>query len=101
MKIKQNDKVIVISGKDKGQTGKVLKVISSSDKVVVEGINICKKHIKHKGKNKKGEILELPNPIHVSNVSIIDSKTNKPSRIGYKIEDGKKKRIVKKSGQEI
>ncbi len=101
MKIKKNDKIIIISGKDKGKTGKVIKTLPKANKVVVEGLNIAKKHVKFRDKNKKGEVVEVAMPMDVSNVSIIDSKTNKPSRVGYKIEDGKKKRIVKRSGQEI
>ncbi len=99
MKIKQNDNVIVISGKDKGTKGKVLKSFPEIEKVVVEGVNIGKKHISHR--NKKGEIVEMPMPIHVSNVSIIDPKTDKPARIGYMKDDGKKTRIAKQSGQKV
>ena len=101
MKIKKNDKVIVISGKNKGTKGKVTKTFPSSEKVVVEGVNIAKKHIKHKDKNKKGEIVEIAMPIHVSNVSLIDPKSNKPSRVGYKIQDGKKVRILRKTKEEV
>jgi large subunit ribosomal protein L24 len=100
MKIKKNDKVIIISGKDKGKTGKVLRTFPKIKKVIVEDINLVKKHVKPRN-NKKGEVVEISLPLDISNVSIIDAKTNKPSRVGYKIEDGKKKRIAKRSGQEI
>lgn len=99
MKIKKNDKVIVMAGKDKGTKGKVLKTFSDSKRVVVEGVNVGKKHISYR--NKKGEVIEVPMPIHVSNVSIIDPKTDKPARIGYVVEDGKKIRIAKQSGQKV
>ena len=99
MKIKKNDKVIVIAGKDKGTKGKVLKTFSGTEKVVVEGVNVGKKHISYR--NKKGEIIEIPMPIHVSNVAIIDPKTDKPGRVGYVIEEGKKIRIAKQSGQKV
>ena len=101
MKIKQNDKVIVIAGKDKGQKGKIVKSFPDTNKVIVEGINISKKHVKYKNQNKKGEIIEVAMPIDVSNVSIIDEKSGKPTRVGYKIEDDKKERIARKSGQKI
>lgn len=101
MKIKKGDKVIVVTGKDKGKTGKVLRSLPSQEKVIVEGVNILKKNIKASSANKKGEIIEKTMPIHVSNVMFIDPKENKPSRIGYLIEDGKKFRISKKSGQKI
>lgn len=99
MKIKKNDKVIIIAGKDKGKTGKVLRVLSADNKVIVEGVNSTKKHVSYR--NKKGEIVEVNMPIDVSNVSIVDPKNNKPSRVGYLIEDGKKIRISKSSGQKI
>jgi len=100
MKIKKNDKVIVIAGKDKGTKGKVLKVFPGVEKVVVEGVAIAKKHIKSKSKQ-GGEIIEMPMPIHVSNVSIIDPKSNKATRVGYVFEGGKKVRIAKSSGQKV
>ena len=101
MKIKKGDKVIVMTGKDKGKTGKVLRAIPTQEKVIIEGVNILKKNIKATSSSKKGEIIEKTMPIHVSNVMFIDPKENKPSRIGYLIEDGKKFRISKKSGQKI
>lgn len=101
MKIKQNDKVIVIAGKDKGRKGKVIKSFPAANKVIVEGVNLSKKHIKYKNQNKKGEIVEIAMPIDVSNVSMIDEKSGKATRVGYKIEDGKKERIARKSGQKI
>lgn len=99
MKIKKNDKIIVIAGKDKGTKGKVLKTFPEAEKIVVEGVNVGKKHVSYR--NKKGEIIEKPMPIHISNVAIIDPKSNKATRVGYIVEDGKKTRIAKESGQKV
>jgi large subunit ribosomal protein L24 len=103
MKIKKGDNVIVISGKDKGKSGKVLETLNKLEKVIVEGVNVSKKHVKAKKSAgiKKGEVIEKTMPIHVSNVMIEDPKTKKPSRIGYLIENDKKVRISRKSGQKI
>lgn len=101
MKIKKGDNVIVLQGKDRGKTGKVLHALISTDRVVVEGVNIIKRHKKTTQKGKGGEIIDLTAPIHVSNVAIVDPKTKKASRIGYKMVDGKKVRVFKKSGIEI
>ena len=89
MKLKTGDKVIVISGANKGKEGKVTKVLD--DKVVVEGVNVCKKHLKPKNNNGTGEIVEVERPIHRSNVMIIDPKTKKPTKIKMDFDkDGKK-----------
>ena len=101
MKIKKGDTVIVIAGKDKGKEGKVVKALPSEDRVVVEGINIRKRHVRARQAGKKGQIVEFSAPIHVSNVMIKDPKTGEPTRVGYKIVSGKKVRISKKSGVEI
>ena len=101
MKIKEKDNVILIAGKDKGKKGKVIRAIPRGDKIVVEGVNIKKKHQKARGKGQKGQVVEFAVPIHVSNVMIEDAKTKKPSRVGYKIVNGKKIRIAKKSGSEV
>ena len=101
MKIKTKDNVIVITGKDKGKTGKVIRAIPKEDKVIVEGINIKKKHQRARSKGQKGQVVEFAAPIHVSNVKIEDPKTKEPSRVGYKIMNGKKIRIAKKSGMEV
>jgi large subunit ribosomal protein L24 len=101
MKIKKGDNVIVISGKDKGKSGKVLEILTKLEKVIVEGVNISKRHTKSKQSGKKGEIIEKTMPIHVSNVMIEDPKTKKASRVGYLTQDGKKVRVSKKSGQKI
>nr|WP_263314987.1 50S ribosomal protein L24 [Mammaliicoccus sp. Marseille-Q6498] len=101
MHVRKGDNVIVISGKDKGKTGKVLEALPKKDRVVVEGVNIIKKHQKPTQINPEGGILETEGTIHVSNVQLLDPKTNKPTRVGYKVVDGKKVRIAKKSGEEI
>ncbi|MCK5096396.1 MAG: 50S ribosomal protein L24 [Candidatus Pacebacteria bacterium] len=101
MKIKAKDNVIVISGKDKGKKGKVLRAIPAEDKIVIEGVNVRKKHKKANRKGLRGEIIEFATPIHVSNVMIEDPKTKKPSRVGYKTVNDKKIRIAKKSDSEI
>ena len=101
MNFKTGDKVVVISGKDKGKEGKITHVLRSENRVVVEGINIVKKHVKGNGQQ-AGSINEVEAPIHASNVMIIDPKTKKPTRIGHKIDkDGKKIRISKKSNSNL
>ncbi|QGS46023.1 50S ribosomal protein L24 [Mammaliicoccus fleurettii] len=99
MHIKKGDNVIVIAGKDKGKTGKVVATEPKKDRVVVEGVNIVKKHQKPTQFNPEGGILETEAAIHVSNVQILDPKTNEPTRVGYKFVDGKKVRIAKKSAK--
>ncbi|OGD68408.1 50S ribosomal protein L24 [Candidatus Campbellbacteria bacterium RIFCSPHIGHO2_12_FULL_35_10] len=97
MKIRKEDKVIVIAGKDKGKTGKVLKAFPAEDMVVVEGVNIKKKHQKATRGGKKGQVIEKTFPIHVSNVMLSDPKSNKPTRIGKKKVGDKFVRVAKKS----
>jgi len=101
MKIKTKDNVIIIAGKDKGKVGKVIRTIPKEDKVIVEGVNMKKKHQKPRGRGEKGQTVEFTAPIHVSNVMLEDSKTKKATRVGYKMINGKKVRIAKKSGDEI
>jgi len=100
MKIKKGDEVIVISGKYKGVKGKVLQAMPADMRVVVAGVNRHKLHIKPT-QEKPGHIEDREAPIHISNVAIYDSKAKKPSRVGYKIEAGKKVRIAKKSGEKL
>ncbi|MFT5179934.1 MAG: large subunit ribosomal protein L24 [Candidatus Paceibacteria bacterium] len=99
MKIKKGDNVIVLSGKDKGKKGKVLKAIPHDEKVIVEGVSIVKKHQRATTQGGKGETIEKTMPIHVSNVALLDG--DKPTRVGYKIEEGKKIRISKRSGKAV
>lgn len=100
--IKKGDTVIVLAGEDKGKTGKVLKVIVEKQRAIVEGVNIVKKSAKPSAKNPQGGIVEQEAAIHISNLSLIDPKSGKATRVGIKInEDGKKVRVAKKSGEEI
>jgi large subunit ribosomal protein L24 len=100
MKLKTGDKVMVIAGANKGKEGKIISVLG--DKVVVEGVNVRKKHLKPKYNGGNGEIKEVEAPVHISNVMLIDPKTKKPSRIKFEFNnDGKKIRISKKSNEKI
>ncbi|WP_216831078.1 50S ribosomal protein L24 [Alkalihalobacterium elongatum] len=101
MHVKKGDTVKVISGKDKGKQGVILEAYPKKDRVLVEGVNIVKKHAKPSQDNPQGGIVSKEAAIHVSNVMIIDPKTGEPTRIGYKVEDGKKVRIAKKSGEAL
>lgn len=101
MKIRKNDQVLIIAGKDKGRTGKVLKAIPKEQGLLVEGINLRKKHAKPKKSGEKGQIVQVLAALNVSNVKIICSKCGKATRVGYKINNNKKNRICKKCGQEI
>ena len=100
MRIKKGDTVVVLAGKDKGKQGTVLKAMPKEDKVIVEGVNIQTKHQKRTQKE-AAEIKHQEGPIHVSNVMLVDSKTKAPTRVGYKMEGGKKVRVAKKSGNVI
>ena len=100
-KIKTGDEVIVIAGKDKGMKGRVLKVYRDKDRVLVEHVNMIKKHVKPSTENPKGGIEEREAPIHISNVALVDPKTGEPTRVGYEIKDGKKVRVSKKSKEVI
>jgi large subunit ribosomal protein L24 len=101
MKLKKNDKVLIIAGKDKGKTGKIIRIVSKHNRIVVEGINILTKHIK-KTQQRAGEKIKYEGPIDASNAMILDPGTNKPTRIGYKrLENGKKERVSKISGTSL
>ncbi|MFP7495363.1 50S ribosomal protein L24 [Terribacillus saccharophilus] len=101
MHVKKGDKVKVITGKDRGKEGTILEAYPKKDRVLVEGVNIVKKHAKPSQDNPQGGILEIEAAIHVSNVMLIDPKTGEPTRVGYEVKDGKKVRVAKKSGQAI
>ena len=101
MNFKTGDKVVVIAGKDKGKEGKITKILKADNKVVVEGINVAKKHIKPNGQT-AGSIVEVELPIHASNVMILDPKTKKRTRIGHTVDKkGKKIRVAKKSNESL
>ena len=99
--IKKGDTVYVNAGNDKGKTGKVLEVIPSKDRAIVEGVNMVSKHSKPSPKNPQGGIVKQEAGIHISNLQLVDPKSGKATRVAMKIEDGKKVRIAKKSGEEI
>ena len=99
--IKKGDTVFVNAGNDKGKTGKVLSVNPSEDRAIVEGINMVSKHTKPNSKQPQCGIIKQEAPIHISNLNLIDPKTNKPTRVGYRMEGDKKVRYAKKSGEEI
>ena len=99
--IKKGDNVYVNAGNDKGKTGKVLSVDPSKDRAIVEGINMVSKHTKPNAKQPQGGIIRKEAGIHISNLQLVDPKTGKPTRVGYRFEGEKKVRYAKKSGEEI
>jgi large subunit ribosomal protein L24 len=104
MRIRTDDEVIVISGKDKGKTGKVLRVDRASERVFVEGLNMIKRHQRPTpGRpNQQVGVIEREGPIHVSNVAIVDPKDNKPTRVGVRRdENGRRMRVTRRSGSEL
>lgn len=101
IRIKKDDEVVVIAGKDKGARGRILRVLREEDRVIVEGVNRVKRHTKPTPKNPAGGIIEKEAPIHVSNVMLLDTKTDQPTRVRFETKDGKKVRIAVKSGAAI
>ncbi len=101
MNIRKDDKVIVLSGKDKGKTGKVLVADPKSLKVIVEGVNVATKHQKAQKKGQDGGLIKIETPIYVSKVQLVCPKCGKGTRVAHKIADGKKTRVCKKCGAEI
>ena len=100
-KIRKGDKVIVLSGRDKGKTGEVVKLVSKEKRAFVQGINVVKRHTKPSQTN-PGGIVDKELPIHLSNLAIVDPKDDKPTRVGFKkLEDGRKVRFAKRSGEVI
>ena len=99
--IKKGDTVYVNAGNDKGKTGKVLEVIVDRDRAVVEGVNIVSKHTKPNSAHPQGGIIKQEASVHISNLNLIDPKSGKATRVGYRVQDGKKVRFAKKSGEEI
>ncbi len=100
LKIKTGDEVIVTTGKDKGKKGKVVKILREEARAVVSGINVATKHQKPSAAG-AGGIVKKELPIHISNLAIVDPKEGKATRVGYKVENGKKTRIAKKSGEAL
>ena len=100
MKIRKNDTVVVITGRDKGKSGSVLRVFPTENRLLVQGINVVKRHTSPRA-GQTGGIVEKENPIHASNVALVDPKDNKPTRIGFKTIDGRKLRVARRSGEMI
>ncbi len=98
MVVKKGDQVIVIAGNFKGKKGTIKKVLVKENRVIVEGVNVVSRHTRPSQSNPDGGIIKMEAPIDASNVMLIDPSTNKPTRIGYKVEDGKKVRYAKASG---
>ena len=99
-KIRKGDKVVVLTGKDKGRTGEVVQVMPKEDKAVVRGINMIARHQKQSA-SQEGGIVRKEAPLHLSNIAIADPKDSKPTRVGFELRDGKKVRIAKRSGEVI
>ena len=99
-KIKKGDEVIVTAGKDKGERGKVLQVLPKKDRVIVEGLNMVKRHRKA-SQNHEGGIVDQEAALHISNVMLIDPSDDRPCRVGFVAEDGVKKRVSKRTGQKL
>ena len=101
MNIRKDDKVVVLSGKDKGKQGKILTADPKAEKVIVEGVNVATKHQKPRKQGEEGGIIKVETPIYASKVQLVCPKCGKATRVGHKIADGKKVRICKKCGAEI
>lgn len=101
LKIKSGDTVRIITGKDKGKEGKVVKVLKEANKAIVEGINMVTKHVKPSASNPQGGIEKMEAPIHISNVAFVDPATKETTKLGYKVEDGKKVRVSKKTNKAV
>ncbi len=101
MKIKKNDNIIILTGKDRDKQGKVLRVLTEDNKVLVEGMNLKKKHQRPRKQGEKGQMIDMPHPIHVSNVALYCGSCGKGVRMGAKLNGKKKVRVCKKCGKEI
>ncbi len=100
-KIRKGDKVVAITGKDRGKTGEVLRVLRKQERVLVQGMNMVKRHLRPSQKG-PGGIIDQEAPIHISNVALIDPKSSQPTRVGYKvIQGGRKVRVARRSGEMI
>ena len=99
--IKKGDNVYVLSGEDRGKQGRVLSVDREKQRAIVEGVNFVTKATKPSAKHPQGGLVKMEAPVHISNLALIDPKSGKPTRVGHRIENGKKVRYAKKSGEEI
>jgi large subunit ribosomal protein L24 len=100
-KIKKGDRVVVLAGKDKGRQGEILKVLPKDARVLVRGINMVKRHTRPTQADPQGGIKNKEATLHISNVAYLDPKSGEPTRVGFRIENGKKVRVAKKSGEVI
>jgi len=98
-RIRKGDRVVCISGKDKGKSGIVMEVHPREQRVLVEGLNIVKRHTKPRPPNEPGGVIEKPAPIHLSNVALIDPKENRPTRVRIEVKDGQRVRVAVRSGE--
>ncbi len=101
MKVKKGDNVLIISGKDKGRTAKILKSFPKDSKILVEGINMRAKHMRPKRQGEQGQVVQVATPLHVSDAKFLCPKCGKAARVGYKVENNKKVRICKKCQSEV
>lgn len=102
MKLKKGDKVIVIAGKDRGKNSTIVRVIADKNMVVLDGLNLVKRHRRANAQNRKGQVIDKPMPIHASNVMMIDPKSGKPTRVKImRGKEGERQRVAVKSGQEL
>ncbi len=101
LKVRKDDMVRVISGKDRGKTGRVLRVDPKAQRVFVEGVAVRKRHLRPRTMQEQGGVIESEGPVHVSNVMLIDPKSGEPTRVGIKREDGRRARVARRSGEEI
>lgn len=101
MKIKRGDKVLILHGKNRGKTGKVLSVAPAKGILIVEGVNMQKQHVRPKKQGEKGQVVEKPGPVDASNVKLVCNNCNKAARVGYKVEGDTKYRVCKKCGKQI
>ena len=97
-RIRKNDSVMVIAGKERGKTGKVLRVFPAQDRALVERLNMVKRHIKPRSPQDSGGILEKEAPLHLSNLMLVDPQDGRPTRVGFKIVDGRKMRVSRRTG---
>ena len=100
LKVKKGDKVVVITGRDKGKSGEILKVLREENRVIVQGVNVARRHQKQ-SMSQEGGIVQKELAIHVSNVALIDPKSEKPTRVGYKMDGERKIRIARRSGEAL
>lgn len=101
LRIRKGDQVCVITGKDKGKSGKVIDIFKDKEQIIVENVNVVKKSVKKSDENPKGGYIEIERPLHISNVMLFDKKLSKPTRYRCEVKDGKKLRVSVKSGEVI